>query len=115
MLLDPIPQALLGDAEKPRRADLHTTRASERLENQLTLDVVERLVERPPGCRRRCRRELLDAGRPDRRGKVLGPDDPVGQQDGALEDVLQLADVSRPRMHPQALQRLVGQRSSRPG
>src|SRR5438309_11697555 len=89
--------------------------ASERLENHLTLDVVERLVERPPGCRRRCRREFLDAGRLDRRGKMLGPDDPVGQQDRALEDVLQLADVSRPRVHPQALQRLVGERRGRPG
>jgi len=40
--------------------------SSERRENHLTLDVVDRLVERPPGCRRRCRRELLDAGRLDR-------------------------------------------------
>src|SRR5438132_5018673 len=119
MLLDPIPQALLGDAENPRRADLHTTRSSERLENHLTLDVVERLVARSPGCRRRCCRrrcrELLDAGRLDGRGEVLGPDDPVGQQDRALEDVLQLADVSRPCVHPQALQRLVRERSGRPG
>src|SRR5439155_20704330 len=95
MLLDPIPQALLGDAEKSRRADLHTTRASERLENHLTLDVVERLVERPPGCRRRCRRELLDAGRLDRRGKMLGPDDPVEQLVSArLQDEPGLSCVS---------------------
>src|SRR2546428_11912055 len=98
MLLDPVPEALLGDAEQPRRAHLHTTRASERREDQLTLEVVDRLVERAPGWRRRA---LLDAGRLDRRRKVLGQDDPVGQKDRALEDVLQLADVARPRVHPQ--------------
>src|SRR2546422_1572401 len=111
MLLDPVPEALLGDAEQPRRAHLHTTRASERREDQLTLEVVDRLVERAPGWRR----ALLDAGRLDRRRKVLGQDDPVGQKDRALEDVLQLADVARPRVHPQALQRVVGQRRRRPG
>ena len=114
MLLDPIPQALLGDAEKTRRTDLHTTRASQRRENQLTLDVVERFVERPLGCVLRSRRELLDAGCLDSWGKVLRPYDAVGEQDRPLEDVLQLADVSRPRVYPQALQRLVGDRSSRP-
>src|SRR5207245_10009753 len=59
MLLDPVPEALLGDAEQPRRAHLHTTRASERREDQLSLEVVDRLVERAPGWRR----ALLDAGR----------------------------------------------------
>src|SRR2546426_1127396 len=111
MLLDPVPEALLGDAEQPRRAHLHTPRASERREDQLTLEVVDRLVERAPGWRR----ALLDTGRLDRRRKMLGQDDPVGQKDRALEDVLQLADVARPRVHPQALQRVVGQRSRRPG
>jgi hypothetical protein len=38
----------------------------------------------------------VSAGLLDRRLQVLGEDNVVRQQDGAVEDVLQLADVSRP-------------------
>src|SRR5437667_6305085 len=103
MLLDPVPEALLGDAEQPRRAHLHTTRASERREDQLTLEVVDRLVERAPGWRR----ALLDAGRLDRRRKVLGQDDPVGQKDRALEDVRSEEHTSELQSHHELVCRLL--------
>src|SRR5207245_11011991 len=43
---------------------------------------------------------LLGAGLRERRWQVVGEDGAVGRQDGALADVLQLADISQARRMP---------------
>src|SRR5581483_10436836 len=88
-----VPERPLAHAEEPRGTRLHLLRLLERLRDHVALEAIEGLVETETrrGVPRR-RRGLAEVEQPDAHGVRPAEDD------GALDRVLELAHVPRPRV-----------------